>query len=136
MLQIYENNLMFDSQSLHMHLMDGGCFQVVPTTGPQPDDPYRRYAIVGDTEAGDFYIEAKNNVYIEIRYKDGLDSGTITINTTGTVNIGADASAVNIAGGGKKLSHGTHTHTTPVAIPGPPQTSTPTSDNTTKTEAD
>jgi len=63
-------------------------------------------------------------------------SGTININTTGTVNVGASASAVNIAGGGKKLSHGTHTHKVPAAIPGPPQITEPTTDNTIKTEAD
>ena len=139
MLQIYENNLMFDSPSIHMHMMDGGCWQVVPKTGPQPDDPYRRYAIIGDNEYGKFYIEAKDGIEIEIRYQGALASGTIKINTSnGTINIGENASAINLAGGAKALAHAQHIHTIPPgpAIPGPPVSTSACTDNTTITKAD
>ncbi len=61
-----------------------------------------------------------------------LDGGTIDINTSGVVNVGASASAVNLAGGANTLSHGTHTHTVGnlgITVP-------PSSDNTIKTKAD
>jgi len=73
---------------------------------------------------------------IQIKSADG---GNIEIDTSGNITIGSASSlSVKIAGGGKKLSHGTHTHqvTPGPAIPGPPATATPTSDNTIKTEAD
>jgi len=39
-----------------------------------------------------------------------LDGGTIDVDTTGVVNIGASATAVNLAGGGNKLSLAEHKH--------------------------
>lgn len=79
--------------------------------------------------------------------------GTIDIDTDGTINIGASASAVNLAGGGKKLTHAQHDHgythlhqTGNMGIPVPIQTHTPgvtvltdkeiSSYDTVKTEAD
>jgi len=38
------------------------------------------------------------------------ESGTININTGGAINVGASASAVNIAGGANALAHKTHSH--------------------------
>jgi len=66
------------------------------------------------------------------------ESGTITVNTSGTVNIGAGATAVNLAGGAKALAHAMHIHQIPPgpAIPGPPVTTAGCTDNTTKTKAD
>ena len=112
MLQFYDNNLMFDNDTLHMHMMMGGCFQVVPKTGPQPGDPHRRYALVCDNEEGVVTIEARSGIELIIKYAGEIADGTITINTTGTVNIGNDATVIRLGGGGKKISHGDHKHVT------------------------
>ena len=135
MLQIYQGNLMWDSRTLHMHLMDGGCFQVVPKTGPQPSDPHRRFALYCDNETGEIIIEAKDDIDIVIKYQGALSSGTINIDTTGTVNIGNGAAGVNLAGGSKAFPLKDHTH--PIACkPGPPRnTDKSIDDNTTKTKA-
>lgn len=76
-------------------------------------------------------------------------SGNITIKSTGTIDIGALASAINLAGGAKALAHALHTHTLTavhthnvIAIgspTGPPlgqDSANACTDNTIKTKAD
>ena len=59
------------------------------------------------------------------------ESGTITVNTTGTVNIGNDATVIRLAGGGSKISHRDHKHLTGnMGIPVPPHTAAEGSDIT------
>ncbi len=76
-----------------------------------------------------------------------VSGGNIEIDTSGNITIGPASPSVKIAGGGKKLSHGTHTHpfthTHSGVMPGPavtgpatPTNTSATTDNTTKTEAD
>lgn len=62
-------------------------------------------------------------------------SGNIHVNTSGTVNIGANASMVNLGGGSKAFPLKDHTHPMNVK-PGPPtNTQKSIDDNTTKTKA-
>jgi len=59
------------------------------------------------------------------------ESGTININTKGTVNVGNDASVIRLGGGGNKISHGDHKHLTGnMGIVIPPHATTDDSDVT------
>jgi len=108
------------------------------------------FEMTGDSNS-EFKINVQGKVIIisgnEITIENGTSGGTITVNTTGVVNIGADASAVNLAGGAKALAHANHdhvfSHTHSGVMPGPsvtgpatPSNTNPCTDNTTKTKAD
>ena len=130
-------------------LEPGGCFRIAPTLNDQGVD-VGRYELRGFNDLGRIDMYADNKINIKISKTggeidiaigpDGTYPGTVNINCGGTVNIGANATAVNLAGGGNKLSHATHTHPIPPgpAIPGPPVNTSvhlPT-DGTIKTQAD
>jgi hypothetical protein len=140
MLQIYDGNILFDTAVQHMHLMEAGCFQVVPKSNPTGDGN-RKFSLYCDNENGEVRITALNDIKIWI--EDGADNvsnGTIQIDCTGTVEVGPSASSVKLAGGGKKLAHANHNHTAAPATGnfGIPLGGSvaPCTDNTTKTEAD
>jgi len=133
-------------------LEPGGCFHLMPTTDDQGNMGGGRYEFHAYNDLGLVIIYGDNEIKIktsksgasiDIENGDGAGGflpGTININTAGTVNIGANATAINIAGGAKTLSHADHTHPIPPgpAIPGPPVNTSvhlPT-DGTIKTKAD
>ena len=125
-------------------LEPGGCFRIAPTYNELGKDN-GRYELRGFNDLGriDMYAESKINIKIseangEIDIQigpDGSYAGTINIDCAGTVNVGAQATMVNLAGGSKAFPLKDHTH--PINCkPGPP-TSTQKSidDNSTKTKA-
>lgn len=57
------------------------------------------------TDDGKLLITFDDNSELSYKQGDGW-----TLNTTGEVNIGANATSIKFAGGGHKLSHDTHTH--------------------------
>lgn len=132
-------------------LEPGGCFRIAPYFNETADGA-GRYIIRAYNDLGEIHLYSDNKIKIKTSKasaeiaietgdgEGGLQSGTITINTTGTINIGAGATAINLAGGANALSHASHTHQIPPgpAIPGPPvNTSTHLpAQGTTKTKAD
>jgi len=76
-------------------------------------------------------MRAQNDIELKTPQTITLDGGTI-------VYVGPNANEVQISTGNKTLSHGTHTHQIPPgpAIPGPPVSTSATTDNTIKTKAD
>jgi len=131
-------------------LEPGGCFHIFPKTDELGNPGEGRYQIHAWNDLGEIDLYADNKIKIKTSKSSaeisietgdgegGLESGTITINTTGIINIGAGASAINLAGGAKALAHAEHVHTIPPgpAIPGPPVSTSACTDNTTKTKAD
>jgi len=139
-------DFMLQTNISRMYLLQGGCFFLDPRTNDQGDGP-GRYQFICRNDAGfvEIYAESaikiktnKAGTTIDIETGDGVGgivNGTININTGGIVNIGANAGAVNIAGGGKKLAHFIHTHNIGnLGITVPPPTNS--LEGTLKTEAD
>ena len=110
MFQIYQKNLFFDTDIAHMHIMEPGCFQVVPKGGPTPSDPNRRFALYCDNDKGEVIIESQNSIELKTYYGGALSNGTITLNTLGEITIGASATKVSIGGGTQQLAYKFHNH--------------------------
>lgn len=117
-----DNNLVIEGPVSLLMLKEGGCFDVVPKTQPNGEGS-GTYAFECNNDFGRINLYANNKINIkadkvngeidiEISDSEGLLLGTININTKGTVNIGANASAVNIAGGGSgdELAYKNHNH--------------------------
>ena len=107
------NNLTNISNSGEVWIKGG--ISIKLTTG----DILKNYIVIG-VSGGDnpgIKILTDSNDPINIE----SDSGTININTSGVVNVGASASAVNLAGGGNKISLAEHKHLTGnMGVPIPP----------------
>ena len=127
-------------------LEPGGCFHLFPKTDELGNLGQGRYEIHAYNDLGLIMIYGDNKIKIktskagasiDIETGDGEGgflNGTININTAGTVNIGANATNVNLAGGAKALSHADHKHLTGnMGIPIPPHIP---AEGTIKTKAD
>jgi len=136
-LTFHDNYFIIDGQVNQLTLSDDGSFYITPKTDPSGQNP-PKFSVVFNNSNGKLDIKADSEININIESNGILSSGTVNINTTGVVNIGANASAVNIRGGAKALAHANHIHQIPPgpAIPGPPVSTSECTDNTTKTKAD
>jgi len=130
-ITFHDNFFTIEGSVSLLTLKDDGSFWITPKTDESGQNAPKFIFLLNNND-GKITISGDNSIDIEISTEGALSSGTININTTGVVNIGAGASAVNLAGGLKTLAHGLHIHTTGnMGIP-----IDPCKDNTIKTKAD